>query len=105
MIVVGVSVATGEKKHICLASNSQLSHKVGCDVKERVWAGHLLFFILKALADRMPLRIAGAADDVLVPIAFEVDHIIVFLQLVQLDIDENPDTVRNGQKAVLLCCR
>lgn len=43
----------------------------------------------------MPLGIAVCTDHVLVSVALEVDHVVVFFELVQLDVEENPDTVGN----------
>lgn len=78
-----------------LACYSQLSHKIGCHVEEGVWAGDHFLLVLEALADGMPFSIALGADDVLVSVAFEVDHVVILLKLVELDVDKDPDSVRN----------
>ena len=36
------------------------------------------------------------ADDVLVAVALKVNHVVVLLELVELDIDEDPDSVRDA---------
>lgn len=87
-----------------LASYSQLGHKVGCHVEEGVWAGDLFLLVLEALADRMPFGIALGTDDVLIAVAFEVDHVVILLKLVELDVNEDPDAVRDvGETARLAC--
>lgn len=102
LMIVFWKIQAASSKLRTLARYSQLSHKIGCHVEERVWAGDFFLLVLEALADRMPFSIALSADDILVPVAFEVDHIVILLKLVELDIDKDPDSVRNvGETASL----
>lgn len=78
-----------------LASYSQLGHEIGCHVKERIWAGDFFFLVLEALADRMPFSIALGAYNVLITVAFEVNHVVILFKLVELDVDKDPDAVRD----------
>lgn len=80
-------------KQTGLACHSQLGDEIRRHIKEGVRAGHLLLLILEALADRMPFGIALGADHVLVAVTFEVNHVVVFFELVKLDVEEDPDTV------------
>lgn len=41
----------------------------------------------------MPFGVTVGADHVLVAIAFEINHVIVFFELVKLDVKEDPNTV------------
>lgn len=69
-------------KQTGLACHSQLGHEIRRHIKEGVWAGHLLLLVLEALADGMPFSVTVGADHVLVAIAFEVNHVVVFFELV-----------------------
>src|SRR3954471_5012485 len=85
-----------------LTRHSQLGHEIRRYIQEGVRAGELLLLVHETLADGMPLGVAIGTDDVLVAVAFEVDHVIVFFELVQLDIDEDPNTVGNVWESALL---
>lgn len=87
-----------------LASHCKLSHQIRGHVKERVWTGHLFLLVHVALADGVPFGFTVGTDDVLIAIALEVDHVVIFLELVQLDIDEYPDTVRDSWESLTLRC-
>lgn len=80
-------------KQTGLACHSQLGDEIRRHIKEGVRAGHLLLLVLEALANRMPSGVALGADHVLVAITFEVNHVVVFFELVKLDVEEDPDTV------------
>jgi len=41
----------------------------------------------------MPLCVSVCTDDILVAVAFEVDHVVVFFELIELDVEEDPDAV------------
>ena len=41
----------------------------------------------------MPFGIAVSPDHILVSVALEVDHVVVFFELVELDVQEDPDAV------------
>lgn len=92
------------RKEWLLASHCKLSHQIRGHVKERVWTGHLLLQVHVALANRVPFGFTMGADDVLVAVALEVDHVVILLELVQLDIDEYPDTVRDAWESLALRC-
>lgn len=87
-----------------LAGHRQLSHEVRRHIEERVCAGDLFLLVLEALADRVPFSIGVATDHVLVAVALEVDHVVVLLELVQLDIDEDPDSMGDAGKSTVLVC-
>ena len=84
MIVVGGEHSTG---------HCQLSHKIGRYIQERIGAGDLFLPVLEAFADWLPFGIALGTDDILVAITFEIDHVVVLFELVQLDINEDPDSM------------
>lgn len=71
------------------ARDGQLRHQIRGHVEVWIGAGNFLLLVLDALADWAPFRVALGADHILVAVALEVDH-IVRLQLVQLDVDEDP---------------
>lgn len=83
------------RKQTGLACHSQLGDEIRRHIKEGVRAGHLLLLVLEALADGMPFSVSLGADHVLVAIAFEVNHVVVFFELIKLDVKEDPDTVRD----------
>lgn len=85
-----------------LSRNRQLSHQIRRNIQERIRTGDFFLLVSESLADRVPLGVALWTDDVLVAVAFEVDHVAVLLQLVELDVDENPDAVGDSRDGVLL---
>lgn len=92
-------------KQTGLACHSQLGDKIRRHIEEGVRAGHLLLLVLEALADGMPFRVAASADHILVAIAFKINHVVVFFELVKLDVKEDPDTVGNVGQSTRSICR
>lgn len=84
------------------ASNRKLSHQIRCHVKERIGTSDLFLLIPEPLADGMPIGIPFATDHILVSIAFEIDHVIILFELVQLDVDEHPDSIRDARNGMML---
>lgn len=76
-----------------LCSNSQLRNKIRCNIKERIRTCNLLLPVPKPLTYRMPFGITFRANDILIAIALEINHVAILLKLVELDINKDPDTV------------
>lgn len=47
----------------------------------------------------MPFGIAVGTDHVLVSVALEVHHIVIFFELIELNVQEDPDTMSNVGEA------
>ena len=89
-----------------LTSNSQLSHQITRDIQERIRTRDLLLLVPYPLANRPPLTprsirasarpsalITHNPNNVLIPVALEIDHERSRFKLVQLDVEEHPHAV------------
>lgn len=47
----------------------------------------------------MPFCVTVGTNDVLVSVALEVDHVVVFFELIKLDVEEDPHAVRDVGEA------
>lgn len=71
-----------QRKNQLLTGNSQLSHQIRRHIKKWIRTSDLFLLVAESSADWMPFGVALVPEDVLVAIAFEIDHVAVLLQLI-----------------------
>ena len=79
--------------YVVLASNRQLSHQIRCHIQEWIRTSYFLLLVAETTADGVPFGVTLVANDVLVAVALEINHEVVFFQLVELDIHKDPHAV------------
>lgn len=82
----------------CLTGNRQLSNQIRRNIQIRIRTRDFLLLISNTFANGPPFAIYICTNHVLVSIAFEIDHVVRSFELIELDIDEAPYSVRDSHR-------
>lgn len=80
----------------CLTGNRQLSNQIRRNIQIRIRTRDFLLLVSNTFANRPPFTIYISTNHVLVSIAFEIDHVVCSFELIELNIDEAPYSVRDS---------